>query len=159
MVELFGVATSDIDDEFRTNGTKVPLAKQIATMVRLFGKGISSGSHRFFPKIRAELAADAGRLMGLVFGAIADFCFNMEYVRRITDARWAYCTKADDQRVYYPYLGVCPHCVLKGERPISAVLGVSAAASEEEKESRARYFGNKGYQARSNENLRLASRR
>ncbi|MBR1245504.1 hypothetical protein JQ609_01020 [Bradyrhizobium sp. AUGA SZCCT0169] len=147
------MATTDIDGDYRTNNVTVALSKQIvngpkmreliARMVTKVGQGLTDGTLAGFPLLQSQYAADPARFMGLVFGAISDFCFNMEYVRRITDARWSYCTKAGDHRVYYPYLGVCPHCVLKGNRPVEAVLGANALVGEEERESRARYFGNK----------------
>ena len=153
MAELFGVATADIDNEYRTEGRKVALAKQmvngfkmrelIAKMLLLFSRGITAGKLDTFPQLAEQYAKNPARLMGFVLGSISDFCFNMEYVRRITDARWSYCTKADSHRVFYPYLGICPHCVLKVERPINAALGSGASATDEERESRARYFGNK----------------
>lgn len=153
MVELFGVSTADIDNDVRTNNTKVPLSKQmvngfkmrelIATTVRLFGQGLMGGQLADFPKINSEYSSNPARLMGFAFGAISDFCFNIEYVRRITDKRWSYCAKANDNRVYYPYLGVCPHCITRVEKPTQAVLGADSDASNAEKESRARYFGNK----------------
>lgn len=147
------MATTDIDSDYRTSGVKVPMAKQmvngikmrelIARMLCLFGEALSKNSLNNHPQLKELFDANKSRFMGLVLGAISDFCFNMEYARRITDNRWSYCSKSGDSRVYYPYLGVCPHCVLKGERPIAAVLGASGEMVDEERESRARYFGNK----------------
>jgi hypothetical protein len=153
MCELFGVATTEIDKEFRAGGKGVPLSNQmidgakmrslIAKMLELFRSAMLSGNVRKYPVIAQQFEKNPGRAIGFVLGAISDLCFNLEYVRRITDARWSYCTQAGDHRVYYPYLGVCPHCVLTLARPVLAALGVAIDASEAEKESRARYFGNK----------------
>jgi hypothetical protein len=153
MCQLFGVATTNIDNDVRASGALVPLTKQmingpkmrglIAKMLASFRTSVLSGNASKHPLLAQELERNPGRTTGFVLGAISDLCFNMEYVRRITDARWSYCTQSGDQRVYYPYLGVCPHCVLKVARPVLAALGVALDASEEEKESRARYFGNK----------------
>lgn len=123
------------------NGFK--MRSLIARMLSLFSNSLADGMLKNYPTLASQYEENPAQFMGFVLGAISDFCFNMEYVRRITDSRWSYCTKAKDHRVYYPYLGVCPHCILKGERPNSAALGASSSASEEEKESRARYFGNK----------------
>lgn len=153
MVELFGVATADIDNEVRTSNVRVPLASQmvngpkmrelIARMVSLFGTAVRTGSYSAFPTLHREQLANPGKMMGYALGAIADFCFNLEYVRRINDTRWAYCTHSGDPRVYYSYLGVCPHCIQRVSKPIQAALGTGANSSDDERESRVRYFGNK----------------
>lgn len=153
MTELFGVASADIDNEIRTNNRRVPLANQmvngaqmralIARMVALFGTSIRTGSSAAYPNTHNEYSTDPGRMMGYALGAIADFCFNLEYVRRITDTRWSYCTQAGEPRVYYSYLGVCPYCIQHVTRPNQAALGAGANASDDDRESSARYFGNK----------------
>lgn len=152
LMELFGVATPNIDEEVRTGNGSVPLSKQmvngpkmrklIAEFLSRFGRSLNSGQIDKYPSIKSVLERSQAELMGYVLGAISDLCFNLEYVRRITDTRWSYCGKASDKRVYYPYLGVCPHCILQTQKPIDAVLGVRAEASEEVK-AKARYFGNK----------------
>jgi len=153
MIELFGVSTTDIDNEIRTNNAAVAISKQmvnglkmrelISKMLLLLSSGIGSGVLAKFPNLQTQYAKDPAQFMGLALGAISDFCFNMEYVRRITDSRWSYCAKSGDHMVYYPYLGVCPHCVLKVAKPALAALGANAATTDEERESRVRYFGNK----------------
>jgi len=153
MLELFGVASEDIDNDVRVGAKKVALANQlvdgfemrklIATMLLRVGEGISNGNVAKYTNVSAELAKSPARTMGYILGAISDLCFNMEYVRRITDARWSYCNEASSPRVYYPYLGVCPHCVLKLAKPTDAALGPKVGVSDEERVNRARYFGNK----------------
>lgn len=153
LTDLFGVSTIDLDNEIRTDNRRVALSKQlvngfkmrelIARMVLLYGDGLRGNRLADYPALQAEHLANPARLMGFVLGAIFDFAFNMEYVRRITDNRWSYCTKAGDHRVYYPYLGVCPRCILQVDRPAAAVLGIAREASDGEIESRSRYFGNK----------------
>ena len=81
--------------------------------------------------------------MGYVLGAISDFCFNLEYVRRINDSKWSYCSNSDDPRVYYPYLGVCPHCIRTASPPAQAALGANKINDDSESEGAGRYFGNK----------------
>lgn len=67
----------------------------------------------------------------------------MEYVRRITDSHWAYCNKDGKPKVFYPYLGVCPRCVLNSASLKDAALGTTKAQTDDEAENRKRYFGNK----------------
>jgi hypothetical protein len=153
MMELFTVSSTDIDNDTRANGAIVPVNKQIvngtmmrkliAKMLLLFSESISSGHISRYPTVSGILDENASHLMGLVLGAITDLCFNMEYVRRSTDARWSYCSKAGDHRLYYPYLGVCPHCMIRLDKPVNAALGISKHPTSEEKEIKARYFGNK----------------
>lgn len=153
MEELFGVSTEDIDNEIRTNGAEVPLAKQmvngpkmrklIAKFISIFGDALSNGIPDEYPTTKAEFEKDRGAATGYVLGAISDFCFNLEYIRRVKDTKWAYCSKNGDHRVYYPYLGVCPHCIRNASRPAEAMLGAKKDTDDESKESSARYFGNK----------------
>lgn len=151
--ELFGVSTDDIDNETRTSGSAVPISKQmvnglkmrplIAKMVSLFSIALGQGIPLQYATTKMEFDKNPGRAMGFVFGAISDFCFNLEYIRRVKDTKWAYCSKNGSHRVFYPYLGVCPQCIRNADRPADAALGTKKNAKAGEIESSARYFGNK----------------
>lgn len=149
MTELFGLLTYDIVHEVRANNRRVALARQMVNGVQMRGL-IADFLSRVAEAIRAGNLPENLRLqyeenragfMGLTLGCLSDLCFNMEYVRRITDSRWSYCNEGAEPRVYYPYLGVCPRCVIH-KTLREASLG-SHPTSNEEAESRARYFGNK----------------
>ncbi len=157
MVQMFGVLTTDLVEEHRTNNKKVPLIHQmvdgwhmralIGDFLSYAGEAIKTNRINEWPRLEQEYTKDQTGFTGLVLGCLADFCFNMEYVRRITDHRWAYCDKEGHPRLYYPYLGVCPRCILKVANPQDAILNFHGEAngdvSEDEVEDRARYFGNK----------------
>lgn len=154
MSELFGVMTFDLVDDRRTNGTVPPLGQQmingremrslIADFLQRLGEGFRAGEFERTPLLHRLRSENPDRFMGLALGCLSDLCFNLEYVRRIKDTKWSYCNRHQTPRVYYPYLGVCPHCIVRSERPQQAALGGAASGiSDEEVEDRRRYFGNK----------------
>jgi len=156
VLELFGVLTYDLASEQRKNGTQPPLRQQmvnghqmralIADFVSYLRDGIGSGKIKQYPNLYRDYKKNKGEFIGLALGCLCDLCFNMEYVRRISDHRWAYCNEHGAPRAFYPYLGVCPQCILTADKPHKAALGTIARSdtySEEDVESRARYFGNK----------------
>lgn len=155
IMQMFGVLTYDLVDEFRVNSRiAVPLGSQmvngrqmrdvITTFLGHIKEAIQTSRLSEWPSVEAEYNRNSGAFIGLALGCLADLCFNLEYVRRITDRRWAYCNKHGKPRAFYPYLGVCPECIVTVVRPQQAALGAgSADATEEETEDRARYFGNK----------------
>ena len=150
MMELFGLLTYDIVNEVRANNRRVPLAKQMVNGSQM--RGLIADFLSFIAEsirvnglpdnLRLQYQEDKANFFGLVLGCLSDLCFNMEYIRRITDSKWSYCNRDSRPKVFYPYLGVCPKCVLHTSLR-EASLGSQPVASLEEAETRARYFGNK----------------
>lgn len=167
--QLFSVMTFELVEEHRTSGAAIPVAQRMVNgsgMQAVIGKFLENLGDALkkpdlkYPILRDSYKASPRAFAGLALGALADLLFNLEYIRRITDNKWAYCDRAGDFRAYYPYLGVCPYCILRSTRPIEAALGLTRAdvnttvfstgqADEtsggevEEVEVRRRYFGNK----------------
>jgi hypothetical protein len=151
MQKLFGVLTFDIVNEVRANGKKVALASQmvngwqmralIADFLKNVGEAIRT--NQLSGKAQEEYASNKAEFMGLTLGCLVDLCFNLEYVRRITDSHWSYCNCDGQPKAFYPYLGVCPRCVLHTATLRDAALGSTKSTTEEEAESKKRYFGNK----------------
>jgi hypothetical protein len=175
VTEMFGVMTDDITEERKVDGRLIPLGKQIvngwqmraviADFLEHLSNAIQNDRLKDWPDLKHHYQNDASAFIGLSFGCLSDLCFNLEYVRRITDKKWAYCNRyAGHPRAYYPYLGVCPYCIVKAVRPTDAMLGVTSAREiaeasrlfaeseepaveaeglPEEADVRRRYFGNK----------------
>lgn len=152
MKEMFAVLSDDIIGESRSHGNPVPLADQmvngwqmralIGDFLHHLGEALRSGRINRF-EFCARALADEDRFAGLALGCLSDLCFNMEYVRRITDHKWSYCSAGARPRVFYPYLGVCPYCITRVDKPRGASLGVRAGAGAVNGEVTRRYFGNK----------------
>ena len=148
--ELFGLLTFDIVNEVRANKRKVPLDKQMvngwqlrALIADFLGNLAEAINTNHLTSLAADLyAQDKSTSIGLTLACLTDLCFNMEYVRRITDTHWAYCNRGGKPKVFYPYLGVCPRCVLHTSLR-EAALGATKSKDDEEAENRKRYFGNK----------------
>lgn len=148
--ELFGLLTFDIVNEVRANKKKVPLGEQMvngwqvrALIAEFLGNVGEAIKTRQLTGPAADLyAQDKANFIGLVLACLTDLCFNMEYVRRIRDSNWAYCNKDSKPKVFYPYLGVCPRCVLHTSLR-DAALGPTKAKDDDEADNRKRYFGNK----------------
>jgi hypothetical protein len=151
--ELFGVMTFDIVEERRTSGALIPLRSQMVNgkqMRAVIGdflehvrSSLQSGSFQQRTFLNRMLTERAAAFPGLLLGCIGDLCFNLEYVRRATGQRWAYCNEHGTPRAFYPYLGVCPYCITRADRPQQAALGTIADADSDDIEDRRRYFGNK----------------
>lgn len=176
--QLFGVFTEEIVDEYRTNRKKVPLADQmidgrevralIANFLSQLASAIQTNRISEWPELEKEYNTNRATFISLALGCLADLCFNMEYIRRITDTKWAYCDRDGQPRLYYSYLGVCPRCVLqvppRRMRPEAGLLASNKVIAEsilansdalesdaadidepdaEEGGSEKRYFGNK----------------
>jgi hypothetical protein len=153
MEQLLAVVTYDKLYEHRTNGGLIPLSRQMVNgpqMKALIGdflhytaEAMRNGALRNRYVLEQSYARDRGIFIGLALACLSDLCFNMEYIRRITDRRWSYCDQGPSPRVYYPYLGVCPYCIVRVARPIDAALGSISDPAAEDIEDRRRYFGNK----------------
>lgn len=147
MEQLFGVLTYDITGESRTSGEEVPLDERMVNgpmMRRLIADfmertgGLMREGFPHHPTLAAEYSASPATFMALAMGALTDFCFNLEYIRRLVgENRWVVCLRGDAMH-FYPYLGVCPRCILDADRPQEAALPrpPNMPASK-------RYFGNK----------------
>jgi hypothetical protein len=156
MATLFGVLSYDLEAEFRVDGRLVPIGKQmingeqmrlfISEFLQILGQAVRSGRINEVASLAAEVEKNPGEFIGLAMGCLSDLCFNLEYIRRATDHRWAYCMKHETPRVYYPYLGVCPYCITREDKMRDSALGVNVRNTEEtddDVQDRARYFGNK----------------
>ena len=110
MQELFGVMTFDLINERRTNGTVVPLRDQMVNAIQMRGvigdflqhvaDAFKSGSLLKRARLAGLVREDVGMFTGLILGALADLCFNLEYCRRVTGHRWAYCDKGPHPRAF-----------------------------------------------------------
>ncbi len=158
MDELFGLLTDDLVDEFKIDSKtrelkKVAPATQlvngwqmralIAEFISHVRDAIKDNHLTKYSRVEEAFNNNKSHFIGMTLGCLADLCFNLEYVRRINDNKWSYCNRHSEPRVYYPYLGICPRCVIDESDLKNAALGSQPASSEEESEDRRRYFGNK----------------
>ena len=156
ITDLFGLVTYELAKERRiTNRAPVP-SKSMVNGVQMRGMisdllvylrdGILSGELQKWPILYKEYNNNQDEFIGLVLGCICDLCFNIEYIRRIQDRGWTYCNKHEGPKAFYPYLGICPQCILTVDTPSKAAFHSNrrvAVKTEENAESGAQYFGNK----------------